>query len=389
MVKIKRFMIFVLLVTHVPFLFSYLYTDPERLLDIDVSLNDAILFHLFCIISFLFGYLCVFVTRKKIIKSDELSVDMYFISRKSLSILLFLSMFGLFVTILQIAINQSIFSYVSDLFSGTSGEEVRDSYLLSSSEGGLPGVIKMFNNAPLAVYLFLTGISSTLSFDNTTLDKIRRVEVFSLFIVCLKVVFSLDRLSVLAIILSFLFKTSRNGISARFIFFIVLSFSLANFLSQSRLKGYTIIDFVLLYMKLGLVNLQLNINHLFHFSFGFETFLHPLVYIMPSFVSFLGFSTPSYEWTWNPALYFVSYAYLDFGYLTFMVYILIGCFAAYLDVMIYSANSKYISGCYLIVLYCLASFVFVPALRGMEFILAVFIAISSSFLFVRKSYVVY
>src|SRR5690606_17503492 len=141
------------------------------------------------------------------------------------------------------------------------------------------------------------------------------------------------------LILCYFYFGARRGYKLKHIAILIGLFLVANLLSASRLKGYTVFDFVFLYMKLGLINLQLVMDKSYDYTFGFQTFFHFTTYLFPGGLNAIGLEFQEYDWYWNPALYFVSYGYLDFGYFVIFVYFLLGLFCAYLDIGIKRNNS--------------------------------------------------
>ena len=133
-----------------------------------------------------------------------------------------------------------------------------------------------------------------------------------------------------------------------------------------------IIDFTLFYFKMGLVNFQLMIETCSQHTYGFSTILAPLYFIF----KFLNFPLPDffeihYAWEWNPAQYFSSYAFQDFGYFYFVLFYIIGILLCQIDYQV--EKNIYSSAIYFIVLYGVVSFVVVPAIRGIEFWFALFL----------------
>lgn len=371
MFKVNNPLLYVMLVPHLLMAISFYYSDPNGLLDIRIDVTEALYLHISCTFSFLLGYFFFRISPKK--KNIHISCLTYTFPKRLFFFSIVVASFGIIVTLVQISLSISLSEYILRILSGEFVHGLRDSFLRSSEEGGLPGILKMFNNAPLAFYLFSIGLLSTVKLDEQSFLRLKKLSKYCFLLVLIKVFFTLDRLSIMALIISYGLQEGLKGIRFRSLFIIVVLFFLANFISSFRLLGYTIFDFVFLYMKLGLINLQLNIDNSFDFTFGFETLLHPLKYITPGVVSLIGVETPAYSWFWNNALYFVSYGYLDFGFFVILAYFIVGVVSSFLD---YGVKRNYISSASfsLIFAYGLGSFTLVPAIRGVEFTLALLLA---------------
>lgn len=345
--------------------FSYLYEDPNGILSLDINLYDAVILHTLCVVTFAFSYL-VTDYGKLNIKSD------YTYAVKNLTVCYFIAFFGVIVVVAQVLQSGSLVAHFASLISDTGGNS-REAFLLESRNGGLPGYIKIFANAPLAIYLFTFSLYSCINLDEQSLKKIKRLLYFSIFCVLLKTLFSLDRLSLLAITLTFFYFVGVRGLKVSSILITGLVILLANFISGVRMSGYTLLDFLLLYMKLGLINLQLVINGNHDLTYGFQTFFHFITYFDQTIFNFFELEFQKYEWIWNPALYFVSYGFLDFGYAVIFIYFLLGVFSSKLDRSITTGKAGFMQVTYFVFLYSFASFFTVPAIRGVEFVLAILI----------------
>jgi len=92
-------------------------------------------------------------------------------------------------------------------------------------------------------------------------------------------------------------------------------------------------------------------------TYGFSTILAPLYFIFkffhlqpPDFESY-------YEWEWNPAQYFSSYAFQDFGYFYFVLFYFIGIILYVIDSKALKQKNIRIIAIYFVVLYGIISFV--------------------------------
>ena len=84
-------------------------------------------------------------------------------------------------------------------------------------------------------------------------------------------------------------------------------------------------------------------------------------------------TSSTFLWEWNPAQYFTSYLYQDIGYFYFIIFYLLGILISFIDKSAYT--NIYYSSMYFVVLYGAISFLFVPAIRGIEFWFALLLPI--------------
>jgi hypothetical protein len=277
---------------------------------------------------------------------------------------------GTIVAILQVILFVPLMEYISNLFSSDFDADIRLAYLLSSDEGGLSGIIKLLAFAPLSIYLMSFGLLNFLHLDIADMQKLRRLNKMALLGTTIKVFFSLDHLTIMAVLMANIFTGIQKGYIKHIKFFISLTpiFLLANFLSSKRLEGFGIVDFVLLYFKLGLVNFQLMIETVSGYTYGFSSIFAPLYFIFKFFgLSLPDFATSYYAWEWNPAQYLTSYAFQDFGYFYFILFYFIGFTIYFVDLKTLKRKNIYSSAIYFLVLSGIISFLLVPAMRGMEF----------------------
>ena len=184
----------------------------------------------------------------------------------------------------------------------------------------------------------------------------------------IKVFFSLDHLTIMAVLLANLFAGVQKDYKKIFKLFIiiVLTFFLANLLSSKRLEGFGFVNLVLLYFKVGIVNFQLMIDTCTEHTYGFSTILAPLYLIL----KFFHLPSPDFAadnlWVWNPVQYYTSYAFQDFGYFYFITFYIVGMILYSIDISARRHNI-YSSATYFIVMYGIISFVVIPAIRGIDF----------------------
>jgi hypothetical protein len=130
------------------------------------------------------------------------------------------------------------------------------------------------------------------------------------------------------------------------------------------------------------------LNSLSGFTFGFSTFLQPLLFITRTFDLSLFDINSTYDWSWNPAQYIVSYAYQDFGYFLFLFFFILGYFINIIDKYALLKRKIFFVLIYFIILYALITFISVPIIRSVEFWLMIFISFffSNFIAYKKKSY---
>lgn len=320
------------------------------------------------------GYLMIKIAPpKKCRKSTDGAT--VFISRAYVIAALFLSLLGLLSAAYSASYNSGIQGYLTAFIAADN--QLRDDFSASSSEGGVAGYIKLLAYAPLAVTLNISAIIFIFGAKHLQNTRIRISLTVAAVCLILKIIFALDRLTLAALgLVALAFGLKRTNAKLLFLAFLIIS--LADYISRLRLAEFGIFDFLVLYAKLGLQNLELLIDSRTTPSMGFETFLHPLHQIL----KFFGISAVSlnsnYSWIWNPAQYFFGYLYLDFSYIFLPITFFIGCLLGYIEAKSLSGIDRTYA-IYFVVLYCIISFIGVPALRGLEFwfTLAITIFLSS------------
>jgi hypothetical protein len=331
-----------------------------------INTNKAIWMHVIGIFWSAVGYASAYFASSLLTKKDE-DRRYYFKNIFYVCSYLFIAA-GTIIVILQIILFVPFMEYISKIFGGDFDVALRNAFLLSSEEGGLPGIIKMFAYAPLSVYLMSLGLLSFTTLNEADTHRLKVLSVVALAAIVIKVFFSLDRLTIMAVILANIFLGFKKGYmkKIRYWILIIFAFFLADYLSAKRLEAFGIIDFTFLYLKMGLVNFQLMMETVSGYTYGFSTFLAPLPFIL----KFFHLPSPDletyFQWDWNVTQYFSSYAFQDFGYFSFLLFYAIGVLLCVLSNRAVKQNI-YSSSIYFVVLYGVVSFVFVPAIRGIDF----------------------
>lgn len=358
---------------------SFPFSTP--LIDNNIQLDSAYIVHISSSLFFTFGYLLkLLVTREaKRFEATEICA-----SKKFFFISYVLLAWGLFVTIWQVSVTTSPLEYITGLFSGRFNPSIREAFLRSSSSGGLSGVLKMFHTVPLGIYLQSTGIIAFFRINNDDKRRFTRLNRVSLIALLVKVLFSLDRLTIMGIVIAhvYIIVKKKKVLNAKYIATIALVVAVGGFLSRNRLEGYGLFDFLILYTKSGIVNLQLMISTLTGNTYGFSTILGPVNFVLSALkLSTVTFFS-SFAWEWNPAQYIVSYAYQDFGNFYFLFFFVLGYLAKKVDVFVHQKNNKFYISIYFILLYAIISFISVPVIRSVEFWLMIIVALFMSKLLV-------
>lgn len=279
----------------------------------------------------------------------------------------FFAVLGLLISVLQIQQSTSISSYFHLLFSSSPQVDIRGHFLTESSDGGLPGYVKMWANSTLGVLLLCLALIRFFSFTRAEKRRIRTLLIVCSVCFILKTMISLDRLSIMALLLSGTFFISYVRPRYKLILFLLSAFLIvqADFISRTRLADHGLLEFVLLYFKLGLTNFDIAIETISAHTFGFSTFLNPINFAL-SVISVEPLFPAEFNWTWNPAQYGGSYLYMDFGMLFLVAFSCIGFTLKHIDIAVAKKHIGWTS-VYFVVLYGAVSFLFVPAVRGLEF----------------------
>ncbi|KQN34085.1 hypothetical protein ASE92_15790 [Pedobacter sp. Leaf41] len=346
----------------------------------DISL--ALTLHFFVIVLFTVGY----SFNKRIILSSKKIINKVssFVSLKKgfFLVAVLLTIIGLITSILTIGSIISPQEYLSQLVAkDDSIAGVRQ----EAGDGGLGGVFKMLNYCPLGIYLITSSFLNFYKFDKITTKKLNRLNTFSLICSVIKVLFSLDRLTIMAILIVQIYTNLiSKKISIKFLLIIGGIVILGGFITASRMSDSGFFDFLIVYFKLSLVNYQLVLNDQNDYAYGFQTFLSPLGFIAKFFGVGISSTEPK-NWVWNPAQYFNSYLYMDFGFFSFLFYPFFGYFIRCVEILKKNGNRFY-TGFYFILLFCITTFISVPFIRGMEFwLLIVVCLLLSKFVQLRNS----
>lgn len=360
----NNFLIAVFVLTQL-FLLLLAHFHDEILGEVDIEYASII--HCMSVLLVVLGYVATKITifPSKVKRIDFYTNNFISISKTSTCKLYILVIIGLITSILTVAIFVSPTEYLQMLSSGD------NSILMlreNSGKGGISGIFKMLNYAPLGIYLATSSFLFFLRFEPESRFRMQKIERFSLLATCIKVLFSLDRLTIMAVFVVQIYKVLFARKKKWKIYIgIFLAFIVANWVSSLRMgNDGGILGGLITYCKLSLANFQLLLNKQEVFSYiGTSTFFHPFMFIA-RFVDIELKEVPISDYIWNSAQYFNSYLYLDFGYCSLFIQFLIGCFISRIESKRKSFNISYIGG-YFFYIFVIISFISVPFIRAIEF----------------------
>lgn len=336
-----------------------------------IDIDYAIIIHISTLLIFSLGYLPI--TKRHYVNYSFIKKRKILLSKKFVFFSIIVTIIGLATSIATVGEVMSPTEYVGKLFSGESNKELAEAKF-EAGEGGLSGILKMLNYLPLGVFLIVNGIKSFYDVSKKDTSKLNFVIIFSLTACFIKMLFSLDRLTLLAILLVLVYKYFLDRkVNTKAIALVFLVFFVLGFITSLRMEDTSILDFIIVYFKLSIANFQLVLDSQTEWSYGFNTFLMPLAFVFKFFgVEDFNITGPN-TFIWNHAQYFSSSFFIDFGYFFFIGFYLMGIFVRRLQIKSISGASYY-PQIYFIVLFALASFVSVPIIRGVEFWVMILLA---------------
>lgn len=334
------------------------------------TLGLGFLFHSFCIFNLIIGYLSL----KK--NNNKLEKNTLMISSNFIKTILISEIIGIICIFYVTTYFTSLYKIVISYINIDINFLVQNRHIAWSK--GANGIFKLLSSIPLINFLYIKSIFYRYNLKKD-LKKFKKIQMFLLIGLLLKSFLVMDRLSLLAILITFLFdffnkkKINKKG----YIYFVIILF-IIEILSRYRLKGYGILKFLILYFKLGIANLGLIVDKgISNYTYGFSTILNPVNFItkyfgIPDLVNF-----PKHEWVWNPAGFLTSYLYLDFGIGALIVYYFLGFFLKVYEI---KRNNIYFNGLYFLVVFTLCTCITVPFLRAIEFWLGLLMSLYYSFI---------
>ncbi len=350
--------------------------DVDEIQNIEIS--KALFFHFSAVSLFVLGY---FISSVILYGKKQGKTSLVKLSPKFKNISYLLVLFGLVTSILTMTVFVGIGEYFLLLLSGNF--EILELRTAAAS-GGISGIFKMFNYAPLAIFMLSSSLLFFSDLDSVGKSSLKKIQRVSFVGSVLKVFFSLDRLTILAILVVLFFYVLKNKISIiKVLSYSVLGILFLSFITSIR-QGEGIIYFLSLYSKLGITNLQIIIDSSSQPTYnGSNTFLNPLNIILgvlhlPTLKSYL---ITNFEW--NPAQYFISYLYQDFGYLSLFFCFFGGIICKIIEVKKQQGNT-FFTGTYLFIIFVLITFITVPFIRAIESWLVLLIIFFLTYFFTKK-----
>lgn len=345
----------------------------------DININKAIFYHF--IMTFLFG-LGYLLSINLIKDKKHTTAVQYLTLDKTFFYLAFaLTTFGLFTSILTVNTIYPIKQYILHLFDYGQHKELLVDIKYKSNTSGLSGIVKMFNYAPLAVFFI---VSSYLNFykiqKKSDEKKLIGLLVYTIICSLTKTFFSLDRLTLLGVLVVMLYTLffSKTKLKNYFIAVILLIFLILSFITSAKMSNLGIVEFLRLYCRLGLTNFELLIENPVNYTWGLNTFFMPLYFIAKFFNIHLDVPQAKVV-IWDNAQYFFGYLFLDFKFFSFIVVFLLGIMIARFQMLI-NRKKKYAISMFFVILFAISTLVVVPIIRGVEFWLMLIIALGSLWL---------
>ena len=152
---------------------------------------------------------------------------------------------GTVINVLQIILYIPLTEHISKIFSGDFDIGIRDIFLLSSEEGSMPGIIKVFGSVPLYIYLMSFGVSNFIKTDALNMHKLRQLNRVALCAVLIRIFFSLEHKNIMAVLLANIFLVFEKGYirKIRYWIFIALFIFLADYLFRKTTGKFWISRF--------------------------------------------------------------------------------------------------------------------------------------------------
>lgn len=349
-----------------------LKTDAIRSMDTTTAYG----FHLALTFCFVLGYILFILLVKNIERGDRKDLTVHVISGNYFYFSLILVFTGLITSVGSVLSVTDMKHYFTVILQKKDEViEIKDAVGTS----GLPGYIKMFNYAPLGVFLVNASVLSFLDVRPLAKKKLFLITMIAFLGAMIKVIFSFERLTLLAIagVLLYIFLISSKRIKLYSMGGMLVLLGVLYFVTSTKMKGMSIIDFLILYVHLGLANFELLIAYFNEWTYGMNAFFMPLYFIGKTFGVDIEVAQAPVA-MWGGPQYFFGYLYMDFGYFSFIVAMLLGFLLALFQ---RSVNQKNIwaIGVFFLMLFLILSTMVIPVSRATEFWLMIVIALVSVF----------
>lgn len=342
----------------------------------EIPIDSAYIYHIFLIVFFCIGFYWSRRNKESSVKEEYEIVSINHVFYILFYILCSLGFFTSVMTIAKVCNLEEYFRFlIANSENSTRLIEIRN----EASGFGLKGHFKMLNYLPLGVFLLTSSILVFYNFrDCKERRKVMFLNVFALTLSFLKILFSFERLTILAILIvlihSFFSLNKKIKIVSFSLLFLVFGF--LKLVTSTRMNNMAIIDFIIAYCRLGISNFQLLINNFDNWTFGLNTFLSPLYFIFKDFN--YQFDIPSanvYLWGGAPQ-YFFGYLYMDFGILSFIVILLLGILLGYIQNKINEKKPLAIV-VYFVIFFAICTTIVIPIFRAVEFWVLLIVAVIS------------
>lgn len=343
-----------------------------------INIDDAIIYHIVLTLLLYVGWL--------VSKKEKTSYRKPEIAKINIGFFIFAYFFaaiGLFTSILTVAYVYPLYDYLNLLFYYQENFSTLRDIKHNWTVGGISGAVKMLNYSPLAIFLAVSSLLQFYRFKNHK-DRVKLIYVLAFALICslLKIIFSLDRLTLLGIVMvvSYVFLFASKKIKIFLGASILILFLLLSVVTSVKMSGNgfgSVFDFLRLYCQLGLTNFQLLLEHHKNYSYGFNTFLMPLYFVCVFFNVIIEIPHSEYV-VWDNAQYFYGYLYLDFGDFSIIVIFLLGFLLSKYQNLV-NLNHKTAISVFFVILFSVSTFIVVPIVRSVEFWWLIIVAYSLSF----------
>lgn len=334
------------------------------------SLFEANAYVVCCFFCFLFPYASLKHWARPLrhtLATNKASVGSIVRTRYAACMAIF-SLTGLYVSILQVSKAMGLAAYLDAINKGGSATQYARgaTILVDSSVAGLPGFIKVFNqNCELSMLLVLYWMAERRRFTGLKTKACIAIIVITF---ALHNFLYIDRLSLLALVPPVYSiwqqgtKRTRRYLATVALFVLILAEV------QSQRRGYSSLNFFVLYVQSGMINTAETMQTFAGPpTYGFQTFLAPVYWVFKSYGHRL-FQSLHFFWIWNPAQNLYGSLYMDFGWFGPVLFVPVALICSKLDMSTGKAN-KVISRSRVrsFVSFAAASTMFVPAFQGPEF----------------------
>jgi hypothetical protein len=338
---------------------------------------SAYVYCLLCTAAFFVGYLAAPQPPLAPVGVVHPSTPLHF-RRKDLLLLALLGISGCLTLILQISITYGLANYIQAILYSTVANlnDLRyETVAISSAEGGLPGVIKMWNwNSVTAMFCFLAMLARGYRLRGAAQLILAFVIAVAFVVAAFLRQDRLSALSLLPVLLTLMAQLLRRPqnttgkVMGAIAFICVIGLIAAQ---SSRRGTLGILGWVALYTQVGIVNLGLMMHSTFPHTLGFAGPLSALSWIGKAVGLNPALRSTTIQWVWSDVDNGFGYWFLDFGWFGAVLFIVLGACARLLDLRCQRSAAR--PGGFpwqelrWLFAYLALSFPFVPAYVGIEY----------------------